>query len=105
VSKRPEPRMVVLGGTEYVLLEQQAYAQLDAHRRQMGARTTQLHSLRQRLNDVAALLDAIEAAVSSLPDYPVDGRDQSADKPPCDRHTLEVLLARRHKILRGGAGP
>ncbi|TDV43732.1 hypothetical protein [Actinophytocola oryzae] len=94
MGRRPEPRRTVLGGVPVVILRERDYEQLDAHRRQIGARTAQLHNLRQQLTDAATLFDAVEAAVTRLPEC----AEECADD-PCARHTLQALLAGRHEFL------
>lgn len=83
MTKPPPPRTATIDGVDVVILDPETYQQLDAYRRQIGARTAQLHSLRQRLGQAAKLFDQIEEVAAT---HPTSG-------------ALREILDKRHGIL------
>ncbi|HEX8869742.1 MAG TPA: hypothetical protein VF821_29045 [Lentzea sp.] len=66
------------------MLSPDAYDKLMATRRQVGARTGQVNSLRSALNSQKALVDQLAEAVQAMPDGP-------------DRQKLIDILSTRSK--------
>ena len=67
MSRKHEPVFSTIEGVEVVILSRDAHDLFSGQRRQLGALSSQLHSLKNALTDARALLDEIENALARLP--------------------------------------
>jgi len=85
MSWHPQPRRILLDGTDAVALTTDDYDRLDAIRRQAGAQASRIHALREQLAAATALLGAIR---------------QAAVQTACGHHTEEhAALCFRETVL------
>jgi multidrug resistance efflux pump len=70
---RREPRVEVIDGVEYVLLEPEEYAVQESHRRQVGGLQASLARARAQ---VAELRQDLEEARTQLDRYRTSGRER-----------------------------
>jgi hypothetical protein len=66
VSRRPEPRRIVLEGESVVVLTPEEYAGLAQARRQVGGQASRISAMKRDLQTAAALLAEAEAALSAI---------------------------------------
>lgn len=97
----PAPRRMTFKGAEVIVLEPEVYAQLDASRRQLGAKMHQVGSLKRQLQTAVELLDLLDHQVEEMPGC---DRSEPGDGACCPKHALAVLLAgRAAQSVRDGA--
>ncbi len=85
----PQPRRMRLDGADAVMLTLDDYERLDTIRRQAGAQTMRIHTLRQQLAAASELLEQITQAIAQ------DGCSARADDSSvaCMCQTIAAILS------------
>ncbi|MEV6778661.1 hypothetical protein [Streptomyces syringium] len=67
MSRRPEPRRMIIGGEEAVVVAPEEYERLATTRRQVGAQGARIRVLKHELQQSLALLAAVESLLADVP--------------------------------------
>ncbi|MEU2850289.1 hypothetical protein [Streptomyces syringium] len=102
MSRRPEPRRMIIGGEEAVVVAPEEYERLATTRRQVGAQGARIRVLKHELQHSLALLAAVESLLADVPHgrpgrFFDGGGGGDADHPAasCVRCGLLELIHRR----------
>jgi DNA-directed RNA polymerase specialized sigma24 family protein len=96
MSRKHEPVFTSIEGVEVAILSREAYDLLNGQRRQLGALSSQLRSLKQALTDATTLLDEIEDTLGRFPSLDEDG----ASSREAREHLMSLLEGRDERFRR-----